>query len=163
MRTWGAWLATAVCLTALPACGGRPANPLQPGQATDQWVANAADVITVLERDVLLSTRGGSTLAAARHALHDDSILSGILVAYTDFGGCSHMVSAIGTPPPRFEKIERTLVTACLAFERAGLLFTHAASKSDPHSLLAATRLALRTWPVLAQAADQLEAASTSR
>jgi hypothetical protein len=163
MRRSGAWLAAAACLTALAACGGSASRSEPTRQSVNEWVANAADVIAELQRDVLLSTTGGSTLAAARHTLHDSTILYTILIAYTDFGGCIHMVSSLGAAAPQFEKVEAVLMRACAAFEHAGALFTHAVTASDPHSLLAATRLALRTWPVLARASDELQAATRCR
>ena len=119
-------------------------------------------MIAELQRDVLLSASGGSTIAAAHQALHDGSRLYTILVAYTDFGGCGHMVAAIGGPNVRFAKVERTLDEACSAFEQSAALFTRATTQSDSQALLAATRLALRTSPLLTRASVELAAAQAA-
>jgi hypothetical protein len=155
-------VSVAVCLTALAACGGTASAPPS-SQPDRQWVANASDVIGELERDVALSTGGGATLADARAALRDTSSLYTVLVAYTDFGGCNHMLAAVGEPGQRFAKVARTLGAACAGFQRAATLFTRATSASDAHALLAATRLALRTSPLLARARAELQAASSRR
>jgi len=160
MRRSGPALAVVLCLTALAGCGGTgPSGPSRP--ADREWAANADGVIGILERDLALSASGGATLAAARRALADSSNLYTILVAYTDFGGCTHMVGSIGPPLPRFAKVTATLGGVCGSLERASALFTHATQASDPRSLLAATRLALATAPRLARARAELDAAHT--
>ena len=148
-------------MVALTGCGGG-SPPAPSSQGGGQWTANAAGVIDELERDVLLSTSGGSTIASARRALHDQQSLFTILVAYTDFGGCGHMLAAMGEPGSRFAKVRRTLEVACTAFERAAVLFTRATTTSDPHALLAATRLALNAYPLLVRAKDELDAAQAT-
>ena len=142
-------------MTLLAGCGKAP-QPPQP-RPESQWVANATDVIDELQRDLELSSSTGDTVAEARSALHDSGLYT-ILVAYTDFGGCRHMVRAVGAPPAGFAEVVRTLHAACTKFERAAALFTRATTRSDPHALLAATRLADGARPLLVRAREQLQA-----
>src|SRR5213075_2366313 len=151
MRGWGAGLAAIACLTLL-GCG--KAQP-PPPPAESQWVANAHDVIDELQRDLALSAGIGDTVADARTALHADSGIYAVLVAYTDFGGCLHMVSAVGAPPVGFAAVARTLRAACAKFERAAALFTRATTNSDPQALLSASRLAGGATPLLGRARAQ--------
>src|SRR5437879_2538781 len=75
-------------------CGAKVAPP------TDrEWVANTRGVVDQLRGDVV-AVSGYDRLGAARKALRDDSHLYGLLVSYTDFGGCRHMVAAAGAEPP---------------------------------------------------------------
>ena len=138
-------------------CGKAPQPQPRPDS---EWVANAGDVIDELQRDLLLSASAGDTVAEARRTLHADSGLYTILVAYTDFGGCRHMVSAVGAPPAGLADVVRTLRAACAKFERAARLFTRATTKSDPRALLAATRLADEATPLLLRAREQLQGVS---
>jgi hypothetical protein len=124
-------LAAACCLILGAGCAGKTATtPV--ASVENVWIANAGDVIDELERDQLLSASGGDTLTAARRVLRDDSALYTILVAYTDFGGCNHMVAAVGAPPAGFAPVVRTLGTACAELERSAVLFTRATTKSAP-------------------------------
>jgi hypothetical protein len=149
-------LLAVACIAALTACGSTSA----PVAGTDrEWVANTSGVIDELERDVSLAGSGGDTLTAARQALGDQSNLYTILVAYTDFGGCSHMVSAAGTPTERFARVERTLASACTRFERAAGLFTRAITRHNARDLLAASRTTLDASPLLTRAKVELERA----
>jgi hypothetical protein len=145
----------AACIAALTACGGRSTLPL--AGAEHEWIANTGGVIDELERDVLLAGSGGDTIRAARQALDDQSNLYTILVAYTDFGGCNHMVSAAGTPAERFARVERILTTACTLLQRAAVLFTRAVTRHEPSALLAATRTTLRASPLLTHAKIELD------
>ena len=120
-------------------------------------------MIGILQRDLDLSTSGGATVAAARHALHDTSTIYTILVAYTDFGGCDHMIASTGTPPPRFAKTDAALRTACARFERAAGLFDRATKSSNARRLLEATLTALKGSPALQEAAHDLQAAMARR
>ena len=45
------------------------------------------------------------TAAEAGRTLTDESRLYAALVVYTDFGGCRHMVAALGTTPARFRRV----------------------------------------------------------
>jgi hypothetical protein len=148
-------VATAACLMALAACG-QTAPPAPSSQGDRQWIDNISGVIDQLVRDMGLSASGGDTIGAARMALHDQSSLYTILVAYTDFGGCDHMVASAGQPPVRFAKLGRTLAGACALLQRAAVLFTQANSQNDPRALLAATRLTLRATPLLIRASAEL-------
>jgi hypothetical protein len=150
-------LLTAVCIATLTACGGTSARVVG---ADEEWVANTGGVIDELERDVLLAGSGGDTMLAARHALHDQSNLYTILVAYTDFGGCNHMVFTAGTPAPRFALVERTLSTACTLLQHAAVLFTRAVTRHDARALLTATRTTLLASPLLLRAKAELDRAS---
>jgi hypothetical protein len=154
MRGSGAWLLAAACIAALTACGETSA----PGTGADrEWIANTGGVIDQLERDVLLAGSGGTTMHAAREALRRQSNLYTILVAYTDFGGCSHMVSAAGTPAARFARVERSLAEACTVLKRAAALFTQAVTHHDARALLTATRTTLQASPLLVHAKTELD------
>jgi hypothetical protein len=133
--------AAVVAAIALSGCG-RPARPahLAARAADREWVANATGVIDQLQTDVATATPAGSGLAGARRSLHDLSDLYGLLVAYTDFGGCTRMIGGIGTAPPRYALVVTRLERACRGFEDAAVLFTRAASGDDAHALLAASR-----------------------
>ncbi len=163
MRNSGASLLAAACIAALTACGGTsapaPAPVPVPG-ADREWVANTVGVIDELERDVLLAASGGATVAAARHALRDQSDVYTILVAYTDFGGCNYMVSAAGTPAERHARVQRELASVCTMLERAAVLFTQAVTHHDAPALLTATRTTLRAYPLLVQAKAELDRSS---
>ncbi len=133
--------AAVVAAIVLSGCGG-PARPAQPyaGAADREWVANATGVIDQLQTDVSSATPAGSGLAGARRSLHDLSDLYGLLVAYTDFGGCTRMIGGIGTAPRRYALVVTRLERACHGFEHAAVLFTRATSGDDAHALLAASR-----------------------
>ena len=89
--------------------GTAPADRSSP--ADREWIANTAGVIDQLERDLQLQSSGGDTIAAARETLRGS--LYTVLVAYTDFGGCRHMVAAAGDAASRFTEVTRTLAAAC--------------------------------------------------
>jgi hypothetical protein len=116
-------------------------------------------VIGVLERDLALSTSTDDTNAAAGQALRDAWTLYTMVVAYTDFGGCNHMISAVGVPPRRFRPAERTMRTACAVLGRAAELFTRAARESNAVLLRRATHMVLHAAPLLIRAAAELHAA----
>jgi hypothetical protein len=121
----------------LAGCGGGRAAHAG-GDA--EWVANASGVIDQLSTDVSAVAPAGTGLPAARRSLRDLSELYGLLVAYTDFGGCDRMVSGIGTAPPRYDTVVAELERACVRFQDAAGLFTRAASVRDAPALLAASR-----------------------
>ena len=140
-------LLAAVCIAVLTACGGTPAT------GTDrEWIDNTGVVIDQFERDLALAASGGDTVETARKALRDGSSLYTILVAYTDFGGCRHMVAAAGVPPARFVAAERALGSACALLEHAAVLFTRATTKHDAQALVAAGRATRRASPFLLRA-----------
>ena len=157
MRTMKAALAAAACAALLSSCAGTSSapRPLAPGE----WEANTRDVIGVLERDLALSTSTDDTNAAAGHALRDTWTLYTMVVAYTDFGGCDHMMSAVGVPPRRFQPAQRTMRAACTLLEQAATVFTRAAAESDAVLLRRATHLVLHAAPLLIRAAAELHPA----
>jgi hypothetical protein len=150
-------LLVAACIAALTACGGT-STPV--AGANREWIANTGGVIDELERDLTLAVSGGDTVATARKALHDESSLYTILVAYTDFGGCRHMVAAAGSPPARFAAAERALASACALLEHAAALFTHATTAHDAQALVAADRATRRATPFLLRAKAALSSQS---
>src|SRR5205807_1133380 len=90
------------------------------------------------------------------NVLHDDSQLYVLLVAYTDFGGCRHMMSAAGAVPTRLRAVEALLDNACRGLDRAATLFTQAASHDDVRALRAARRSVVRSSVALARAQIRL-------
>jgi hypothetical protein len=157
--------ATGVALVAalLVGCGG--ARPLHVSAATTdrEWVANAAGVIDQLNTDVAAVTPAGADLATARRSLHDLSDLYGLLVAYTDFGGCNKMVSGTGNAPPGFARVVDALARACSGFERGAALFTRAAGGSgDPRALVAASKHVKMAAALLYRATLALAAARSA-
>ena len=132
---------------ALTGCGSQAAGP-----PDREWTANARGVVQQLRQDVV-AVAGLDRVRVARTALHDDSQLYGLLVAYTDFGGCSHMVAALGAEPERFRDAGRQLGRACADLRAADRLFTRAESRSDPRLLVRATAFAVRSLSPLDRAA----------
>jgi hypothetical protein len=118
-------------------------------------------VIDQLQRDLQLESAAGDTVAAARETLRGG--LYPVLVAYTDFGGCRHMVAAAGVPPKRFAEVTRALRAACALLQRSAVVFTHAVTTNDGAALLSAGRLASTASPLLVRAKVDLQAAATRR
>jgi hypothetical protein len=141
---------------ALAACGGGPSQ--EPRSAAREWAANAAGLIGQLQADAVAAS-DGDTSSSARSALHDESRLYGLLVAYSDFGGCRHMVGAAGAPPPSLRDVQATLARACASLQRAAALFTRAAARSDPSALVAAAQGVRDAAPLIERAALQLRSA----
>ena len=149
----------AVALTAvLAACGGTAAQPLAAAHDRE-WAANLQGVIDQFQRDLELAAGGGSTVPAARRALRDQADMYTMLVAYTDFGGCGHMVAAAGETPPHFTRLRRTLAAACALLEQAAALFTRATTANDPRALVEAGRRTRRALPLLLDVKDELVSA----
>ena len=146
--------AVALALAALVASGcGASAPP-----PTDrEWVANARGVVQQLHGDVV-AVSGYDGIASARAGLRDESQLYGLLVAYTDFGGCRHMVAAVGVEPPGLAVVVRSLQRACVHLQRADMLFTRAVAHHAPRLLARATNEALAAVPSLDGAALELAA-----
>jgi hypothetical protein len=126
-----------------------------------EWVDNTVGVIGQLQQDLSLEAADGDTVVAARAALRSGLYTS--LVAYTDFGGCRHMVSAAGDAPARFAAVRRSLEAACALLQRAAALFTLAARRNDPAVLVHAGRVASAASPLLVRARTGLQAAATRR
>jgi hypothetical protein len=158
MRRTLAGSLAAGCLLASAGCGGA-AQPTR--QADREWIDNTGGVIDQLQRDLVLGSGEGDSLADARKALRNG--LYTLLVAYTDFGGCRHMVAAAGVAPERFAAVTRTLAAACARLEHAAQLFTRAASDDDAPALVQAERLAASAAPLLVRAREELQAAATTR
>jgi hypothetical protein len=114
--------------------------------------------IAQLHADVALSGYGGGDLRSARAALRDESSLYALLLAYSDFGGCSRMIANTGTTTHRFDRVEVTLTRACRHLEQSAKLFTRATADSDPRALLAAGRDVQEAAPLLYRAMLQLDA-----
>jgi hypothetical protein len=130
--------AAALVVFALVACGSPAASPRD-----REWVANARGVADQLRVDVV-AVSGLDRPRAARRALHDDSQLYGLLVSYTDFGGCRHMVAALGAEPERYRAAQSLLERACRDLETADALFMRAVVREDPALLVRATSAAVR-------------------
>ncbi|MCW2965368.1 MAG: hypothetical protein JWO17_2620 [Actinomycetia bacterium] len=131
-------------------CGARAAPP------TDRvWVANARGVVDQLRGDVV-TVAAYDRLGTARQGLRDDSQLYGLLVPYTDFGGCRHMVTAVGVEPPGRAQAVRLLHRACLHLQRADELFTRAVAHRAARLLVDATQEAIGAVPSLEAAALEL-------
>jgi len=136
----------ALVVVALAGCGSRPAS------APDrEWRANAQGVVRQLRRDVV-AIAPFDRARVARVGLRDDSQLYGLLVSYTDFGGCNHMVAALGVAPSRFASARRLLTLACRDLHAADRDFTRAVARTDPQLLVRATGAATRSLALLDRA-----------
>jgi hypothetical protein len=135
-------------------CGTTPTVP-RTESASREWVANARGVVDQLRGDIV-SVSGFDDPVAARRALRDDSQLYGLLVAYTDFGGCRHMAAAVGVVPPGRARTIRLLHQACACLQRADELFTRAVARKAPLLLVDATRQAVAAVPALDAATLEL-------
>jgi hypothetical protein len=157
MRLASRVLGVIALVVSLAACGGSAAPAQRSGAS--EWAANAVGVVKQLRADSVVAS-DAETISSARAALRDESRLYALLVAYSDFGGCRHMVGAVGNPPPAFTAGEVTLGRACGSLQRASDLFTRAASTSAAPSLVAASRAVLVAAPLLERAALALAGAS---
>jgi len=135
-----------VLLALLAGCGSRAAAP-----PDREWRANAQGVAQQLRQDVV-AIAGLDRAAAARRALHDDSQLYGLLVSFTDFGGCAHMVAALGAEPPQFDTARKLLARACRRLRTADAFFTRAIARNDPQLLVRATTAATQSITPLERA-----------
>ena len=159
-------LAVLAALAALAAtgCGASSSPRPQPiaahSPAEQIWIQNAQRFIADVQANVQLSTAGGANLATARRALTSESDLYTILVAYTNFDGCVNGLESVGTPSHRLAHIVLGLTAACRRLTRASSLFHRAVTRDEARALLAATRLALGTEPLLVAAKDELETLS---
>ena len=134
-------------------CGARPAA--RPEPPAREWVANARGVVQQLRNDVL-AVSGFDDVAAARRGLRDDSQMYGLLVAYTDFGGCRHMAASVGGRPSGPARVVRLLHRVCAHLQRADALFTRAVARKAPQLLVGATRQAVAAVPELDAATVEL-------
>ena len=120
--------------------------------AAREWRANATGALTQLQQDVAATSVGGTTRADAARALANTSDLFGLLVAYSDLGGCRAMIVATTAPPP----IALSLARPCAHLERAAALFTRATIHSDPAALVSAGREARLAQPQIVSALADL-------
>jgi hypothetical protein len=156
----------AAAAAALTACGANVSTPPPAvGEAAleQTWIENAQRFIATVQADLDLTSAGGGNLVTARKALGDASDLYTILVAYTNFDGCSHALANVGTPSRKVVHVVRTLSSACRRLERASALFHVAVTRNRPRALLAATRMAIATEPLLFRARAQLSALAGQR
>jgi hypothetical protein len=134
----------------LAGCGAQAPPP------TDrEWIANARGVVEQLRGDVV-AVSGYDRIDAARAGLRDQSQLYGLLVSYTDFGGCRHMVAAVGVEPNGLAPAVAHLQRACVRLQDADRLFTRAVEHDAPRLLSRATQQALAAVPSLDAAALEL-------
>jgi hypothetical protein len=152
----------ALVAAGLVGCGGGASGQLSPAAADREFIANTSGVIDQLSQDVSVATPAGVDLAAARRALRNESDLFGLLVAYSDFGGCNKMVAGVGEAPPRFRVVVRQLTAACGRFERGAARITTAASQRDARALLAASEQIKVAAALLYRATLRFAAARTS-
>jgi hypothetical protein len=120
-----------------------------------QWRANADVALRQLAQDVAATAVPGDSLGGARRALHDDSQLYALVVAYTDLGGCAAIMRNVGAPPT----LEAKLARPCVPLARAAASFTTATERSNAQALLQAGRAAERALPLLVDALDELRKA----
>ena len=137
----------AVALVLIAACLGCGRTRPAPGER--EWVANTRAIIRQLQVD-LSQLSGTDTVTEAGKTLSDQSRLYVALVAYTDFGGCRHMLAGLGRTPARFRHAGLELDRACTALQRSSALFTEAVPDDSARELAAAARSAFRaTGPLL--------------
>jgi hypothetical protein len=104
------------------ACGASP----PPRGADREWTENAQGAVVQLRDDVLVAVG-----IDAEQAVRNESSLYAALVVFTDFGGCRHMIGALGAVPRRFVGADAQLGVACAQLRRAAALFTRAVSRSS--------------------------------
>jgi hypothetical protein len=132
------------------ACGSGQARPST--AAAREWRSNARGALVQLQQDIAATALGGRTEAAAARALANTSDLFGLLVAYSDLGGCRKIIVATTAPPP----IALSLARPCAHLERAAALFSRATVHSDPAALVSAGREARLAEPQIVSALADL-------
>jgi len=103
-------------------------------------VGNAEGAVAQLRSEVLVA----AGLDAAE-ALRDESSLYVALVAFTDFGGCRHMIGALGSVPRSLAPANAQLQRACSVLRRAAVLFTRAVARSSAGLMETAIETAQRS------------------
>jgi hypothetical protein len=131
-------------------CGATTRPP-----AEREWITNARGVVEQLRGDVGAVSAYGR-VDVARAGLRNQSQLFGLLVSYTDLGGCRHMVAAAGAEPPGDTRAVHLMQLACRHLQRADALFTRAVAREAPRVLAAASREAIAALPQLIAAALEL-------
>lgn len=132
-RVWRTAVAAVMVAGSAVACGGPPARPALPPV---QWEANARQVVEQLRGDLAAASIGGTTTIAAARALRNVSDLYGLLVVYSDLGGCRAMAGASGAPV----QVIAAFGPVCTHLQRAADLFGVAARRNDPSALVRAGR-----------------------
>jgi len=140
----------------LAACGSAVTPPPAHSAAQRNWAEYAGRFVAGLQTEILSSQSGGADLASARRAIANTDDVYVMLVDYTDFGACNRELGNIGVPAAGSERIVALIISACGRLERASSLFQDAMTNNRPAKLLAATRLAARAAPLLADAEDRL-------
>lgn len=140
-----------VCALAAAACAGRAGS----AAGSPQWRSNADVALRQLAQDVAATAAAGDSLGDARGALHDESQLYALVMAYTDLGGCTAMIHNVGAPPA----LEGQLVKPCAPLTRAAASFATATSRSNAQALLRANRDAGRALPLLVHALAEVRKA----
>ena len=142
----------------LAGCGsGSHSSASSPRPSLERgWLGAARQLVSTLEKDVLLSAYGGANVATARRALSDSSDLYAMVIAYTDFGGCGKVVDSFGHPGPADEASIAAIASACAQLQRAAAIFRRAMVGNSPKILLAATRASLAAEPLLLRAKTAL-------
>ena len=141
-------LLVAVVALVCAACGSGQATTAKTTSATREWRANARGALIQLKQDVDATGVGGTTRRDAARALANTSDLFGLLIAYSDLGGCRAMIAATAAPPPIAAQIARP----CAHLQRAAALFTRATVHTDAGALVRAGREARRAEPELVHA-----------
>jgi hypothetical protein len=131
---------------ALAACGATSERP-----AVSEWQANATGAAQQLRGDAG-EVAGLDRISAARAALHDESRLFVLLVAFGDLGGCRHMRASLGRRPPGVAAADGLFGRACAHAAQAASLFTRAVAGDDPAALVDAAREARTAIPFLERA-----------
>jgi len=127
------------------------------------WLGAARQLVSTLQKDVLLSAYGGANVATARRALLDTSDLYALVIAYTDFGGCGKVVESFGQPDHAAEAPIAAIASACAQLEHAAAIFRRAMVGNSPKILVAATRASLAAEPLLLRAKAALASYRASR
>ena len=160
LRRVAASLAAAAAASCLAGCGGATSVPApRPGSAAERvWLDGAGRFVAELQSDLFLSASGGANLATARRAIHDQSDVYTMLVAYNLFGDCNRELADVGVPARQAGRVVTLIISACGRLERATRIFAAAMTHDDPAALLAATRVAAAAAPLLAEAQSGLAA-----
>jgi hypothetical protein len=144
-----------IVVVAVAVAGGAGCRATESPPTDREWVANVRGIVDQLRGDVI-AVSGFDRVGAARVGLRDESQLYGLLVSYTDFGGCRHMVAVVGAAPPDLAGVVHFLRRACNHLRAADRLFTRAVKQTVPHLLVGATLAALEAVPLLNAAALEL-------
>jgi hypothetical protein len=165
----GSWVAAiaagGLAAAGLAACGSITSSPSPPAAhsaAQRTWVESAGRFVAGLQVEILSSQNGGADLASARRAIANENDIYTMLVDYTDFGDCNRELGNIGVPAAGTGKVVALIISACGRLEHAASLFQNAMTYNRPAKLLAATLLAAKAAPLLAEAEDGLAKLSSN-